>query len=145
METYLPNSISSILEHDEDIEKSLYNLMIPGFCDGVYYYYDMGHNFFHGLFLRGDEVVDIYHSFININDDKYYLVNTNTKEMREYVSPTEYISSNQLQPMIIDLSFDGRRWEGPALGKIPWGFGCLYTNEDLLEYKGFLLGDLKIC
>ena len=121
MDISLPDSISSVLEQDGDIEKSIFYLVTTGFCTGQYYYYDMERKFFHGLFVRGDEVIDIYHSFINTNEDKYYLVNKNTKEMREYASTTEYISSNHLQYTIVDLSFDGRRWEGPAMTNTAWG------------------------
>ena len=44
---------------------------------------------------------------------------------------------------ILDLSQEGDRWEGAVLDGKPYGYGCLYTADDVLAYCGFLLDSVK--
>lgn len=46
---------------------------------------------------------------------------------------------------ILDLSKEGRRWDGMVYNGIPYGLGTLYDDEGKREYSGFLMGDIKVC
>ena len=46
---------------------------------------------------------------------------------------------------ILDLSENGERWEGDSLQHKPFGYGCIYDNENRLIYKGFIFEEKKVC
>ena len=46
---------------------------------------------------------------------------------------------------ILDLTEDGRRWEGMVYNEVPYGLGTLYDSEGKREYYGFLMEDTKVC
>ena len=46
---------------------------------------------------------------------------------------------------ILDLNENGERWEGDTLFGNPFGFGCIYNSENQLIYKGFVIGEMKVC
>ena len=46
---------------------------------------------------------------------------------------------------IINLNDDGRRWEGGVLKGKVFGYGCLYDEENGLEYEGWMIEGVKRC
>ena len=50
---------------------------------------------------------------------------------------------------IIDLSLDGRRWEGGVITVndvlVPYGYGTLYDWDGGIVYMGFMCGEEKVC
>ena len=51
----------------------------------------------------------------------------------------EVIQARNMQhDYIIDLNRGGRRWEGGIYDNQPCGYGCLYNEQDQLEYMGFM-------
>ena len=46
---------------------------------------------------------------------------------------------------IINLNDDGRRWEGGVLKGKVFGYGCLYDEENRLEYEGWIIDGEKRC
>lgn len=46
---------------------------------------------------------------------------------------------------IIDLSDKGNRWEGNLLNGNPFGFGCIFDEENQLIYHGFMFNGKKVC
>ena len=56
------------------------------------------------------------------------------------------LNLDELQKRVtIDLSEKGDRWEGDSLYGIPFGYGCIYDDENQLVYKGFLYEEKKVC
>ena len=49
------------------------------------------------------------------------------------------------QGVVIDLNENGTRWEGSSLNGNPFGFGCVYNEENNLIYKGFMYKGKKVC
>ena len=45
----------------------------------------------------------------------------------------------------VDLSNDGKRWEGGVLKGEVFGYGCLYDEENQLEYEGWIIDGIKRC
>ena len=46
---------------------------------------------------------------------------------------------------IIDLSENGERWEGTSLKGQPFGYGCIYNENNQLIYTGFMFEGMKVC
>ena len=46
---------------------------------------------------------------------------------------------------IIDLSENGERWEGDSLKGQPFGYGCIYDENNQLIYSGFIFEGMKVC
>ena len=46
---------------------------------------------------------------------------------------------------IIDLNDEGRRWEGGVLKGEVFGYGCLYDEDNGLEYEGWMIDGIKRC
>jgi len=46
---------------------------------------------------------------------------------------------------ILDLSADGRRWEGTIQENLPFGYGCLYNEDNELVFEGWLINETKVC
>ena len=46
---------------------------------------------------------------------------------------------------IIDLSENGERWEGTSLKGQPFGYGCIYNENNQLIYAGFMFEGMKVC
>ena len=46
---------------------------------------------------------------------------------------------------IVDLNEKGERWEGDSLQHKPFGYGCIYDNENRLIYNGFIYEGMKVC
>ena len=46
---------------------------------------------------------------------------------------------------IVDLNEKGERWEGDSLQHKPFGYGCIYDNENRIIYNGFIFEGMKVC
>ena len=46
---------------------------------------------------------------------------------------------------ITDVNILGDKWEGDCLDGVPFGFGCLYSMENKLNYEGFVFESMKVC
>lgn len=46
---------------------------------------------------------------------------------------------------IVDLSFEGNRWEGVTLEGKPCGYGEYYNSQNVLTYKGIMIDDQYMC
>ena len=46
---------------------------------------------------------------------------------------------------VLDLSDDGKRWEGDVLNNEPYGWGLLYDSEGEKVYEGFKNGEVSVC
>ncbi|KAK8795901.1 hypothetical protein WA171_003868 [Blastocystis sp. BT1] len=53
--------------------------------------------------------------------------------------------SELIENEIVDLNDDGRRWEGEVLKGDLFGYGCLYDEENELEYEGWMIERKKRC
>ena len=66
------------------------------------------------------------------------------KRIHCYYGATDEVSIIQ-GDQVIDLSADGRRWEGGARGGKPCGYGIVYDEEGRKEYEGFMMDGIKTC
>ena len=77
--------------------------------------------------------------------------NLKTKELKmskKEENDSEFISvSNSITESnnVIDLSNDGKRWEGCCLNGSPFGYGSLYNSSNELLYQGVMIRDKKEC
>ena len=46
---------------------------------------------------------------------------------------------------IIDLNENGERWEGSSLEGVPFGYGCIYNEDNNIIYQGFIYERMKVC
>ena len=46
---------------------------------------------------------------------------------------------------VLDLSDEGKRWEGDVLNDQPYGWGVLYDSENRMMYEGFRIGEVSVC
>ena len=46
---------------------------------------------------------------------------------------------------VIDLNENGERWEGSSLEGVPFGYGCIYNEDNNIIYQGFMLERMKVC
>lgn len=46
---------------------------------------------------------------------------------------------------ILDLNENGVRWEGDSLNGNPYGYGCIYDEENHIIYNGFMYEGKKVC
>ena len=46
---------------------------------------------------------------------------------------------------ILDLNENGMRWEGDSLNGIAFGYGCIYNEENLVIFSGFVFKGKKVC
>jgi len=53
--------------------------------------------------------------------------------------------SELIENEIVDLNDDGMRWEGEVLKGDLFGYGCLYDEENELEYEGWMIEGKKRC
>ena len=85
-----------------------------------------------------------------LEEDEHTLIigDLNTKEMKIYKGYYNELEEVEFEEVdfgdncsngIVDLTFDGHRWEGGVLnGKIPHGFGVFYDEEDRVESECFV-------
>ena len=68
------------------------------------------------------------------------------KTKSENNSDWDELNLDELQKKVtIDLSEKGDRWEGDSLNGVPFGYGCIYDDENQLVYKGFVYEGKKVC
>ena len=61
------------------------------------------------------------------------------REKRENeVDWKEMNSKNVKKGDILDLNENGMRWEGDSLNGIAFGYGCIYNEENLVIFSGFV-------
>ena len=46
---------------------------------------------------------------------------------------------------VLDLNENGVRWEGDSLNGDPYGYGCIYDEENHIIYNGFMFEGVKVC
>ena len=99
-----------------------------------------------GVLKRGDEVIEVR----NENEVELMIVNVKNHSMRvlrgsEGEELVEVDLSELKENEIIDLNDEGRRWEGGVLKGEVFGYGCLYDEDNRLEYEGWMIDDVKRC
>ena len=47
--------------------------------------------------------------------------------------------------VVVDLDGRGTRWEGDYLNGCPFGYGCIFNEENYIMYKGFMFEGKKVC
>ena len=52
---------------------------------------------------------------------------------------------SKLEWDIIDLTEDGKRWEGDTLDGVPFGWGVYYDQDNSKLYEGFRIQDTAVC
>ena len=97
--------------------------------DGLYGYHE-------GLVKKSHSVVMELrlNGVIEVDVDPHALLHVNGKD----VNGIEH-------KQVLDLSDDGKRWEGDVLNNQPYGWGVLYDNENRRVYEGFRVGDVNVC
>ena len=97
--------------------------------DGLYGYHE-------GLIEKSHSVVMELrlNGAIEVDVDSHELLHVNGKD----VNGIEHAK-------VLDLSDDGKRWEGDVLNNQPYGWGVLYDNENRRVYEGFRVGDVNVC
>lgn len=45
----------------------------------------------------------------------------------------------------LDLSNKGDRWEGSCRNGVPFGYGCIFDENNRVSYKGYLVDGKKVC
>ena len=71
---------------------------------------------------------------IEVDVDSHALLRVDGEEVKG-------IEHNQ----VLDLSYDGERWEGDVLQNKPYGWGVLYDSENRMAYEGFLIRRVSVC
>ena len=109
------------------------------------------------LGLSGQYSLSIDHSRIShfeiLNNNLYRLIECDVeekwmkvKEKSISLSNWNEIKLNELKKEdIVDLSDKGDRWEGTSLQGNPFGYGCIYDDENRLIYIGFIYEGMKVC
>ena len=97
--------------------------------DGLYGYHE-------GLIEKSHSVVMELrlHGVTEVDVDSRELLRVNGKD----VNGIEHAK-------VLDLSDDGKRWEGDVLNNKPYGWGVLYDSENRRTYEGFRVGDVNVC
>ena len=88
--------------------------------------------------------------FESENEVELMIVNVKNHSMRvlrgsEGEELIEMDLSELKENEIIDLNDEGRRWEGGVLKGEVFGYGCLYDEENRLEYEGWMIEGVKRC
>ena len=102
-----------------------------------------------GLLVKGDWVICISKNENGVYEHFDY--NLKTKELKMSKidnSESEFISvSNSIieSNCVIDISIDGKRWEGSCVNGSPFGYGSLFNSSNLLIYQGVMIRDKKEC
>ena len=102
-----------------------------------------------GILKRGEEIIEVVWSrreseneveltVMNIVDHTARVLKGLVNNVLNEVN-TNGFNKNE----IVDLNADGRRWEGGVLKGEVFGYGCLYDEENELEYEGWMIGGKK--
>ncbi|KAK8808372.1 hypothetical protein WA171_001592, partial [Blastocystis sp. BT1] len=100
-----------------------------------------------GVCKRGEEVIEVKE---NENEVELMIVNVLNHSMivlkgLKGEELTEMDLSELVENEIVDLNDDGMRWEGEVLKGDLFGYGCLYDEENELEYEGWMIEGKKRC
>ena len=107
--------------------------------------------------LSGQYSLSIDHSRIShfeiLNNNQHRLIECDieekwmkVKEKSISLSNWNEIKLNELKKEdIVDMSDRGDRWEGTSLQGNPFGYGCIYDNDNRLIYNGFIYEGMKVC
>ena len=109
-----------------------------------------------GIFKRSKTLAQLSRIKNEIDEIDYYelIIADNSEGNKRMVVLTadgleseliEMDSSGMHENEIIDLNFEGRRWEGGELKGKPFGFGREYSEEGNLIYEGFVFEGKKVC
>ena len=102
-----------------------------------------------GVLKRGDEVIEVKWNRKE-NEVELMIVNVLNHSMRilkglKGEELNEMDLSELVENEIVDLNDDGMRWEGEVLKGDLFGYGCLYDEENELEYEGWMIEGKKRC
>ena len=100
-----------------------------------------------GVCKRGEEVIEVKE---NENEVELMIVNVLNHSMivlkgLKGEELNEMDLSELIENEIVDLNDDGMRWEGEVLKGDLFGYGCLYDEENELEYEGWMIEGKKRC
>ncbi|KAK8799341.1 hypothetical protein WA171_006086 [Blastocystis sp. BT1] len=100
-----------------------------------------------GVCKRGEEVIEVKE---NENEVELMIVNVLNHSMivlkgLKGEELNEMDLSELVENEIVDLNDDGMRWEGEVLRGDLFGYGCLYDEENELEYEGWMIEGKKRC
>ena len=110
-------------------------------------YYDMDICEIQGLFWKNNEYIQLTRNEAELS---LILVDRETKQMklfegREGMAIREQDQTGLKDNYILNITFDGRRWEGPILNGMQFGYGLEYDTNGLCCYEGFSYGSNWIC
>ena len=75
-------------------------------------------------------------------EEKWMILKEKSENDEEWIE----ISKNEIKKNdVIDLNENGERWEGSSLEGVPFGYGCIYNEDNNIIYQGFMLGGKKVC
>lgn len=99
-----------------------------------------------GVIKKGDEVVVMK---ANGTDVEFIVMNLKRHSMILFDnSRGEKLSETYLghveENYILDLTADGKRWEGNVRNGQPFGYGCLYDEDNNIQYEGYMINEKKI-
>lgn len=101
------------------------------------------------LQILGDLVVEYritneeVYERITCDTNDYSIVLMTKKENDEFYKEIDL--SALVENDVVDISNRGDRWEGSTLNGKPFGYGCIFNENDSLYYRGFLVDDQKVC
>ena len=75
-------------------------------------------------------------------EEKWMKVKEKRKNKMGWIE-MEYI--DVMKGDILDLNENGVRWEGDSLNGNPFGYGCIYDEENHIIYNGFIYEGKKVC
>lgn len=55
------------------------------------------------------------------------------------------IEESEFSWELVDLNNKGDRWEGVCRNGAPFGYGCLFNEDNHVVYKGYMVYDEKVC
>ena len=75
-------------------------------------------------------------------EEKWMILKEKNENDEEWIE----ISKNEIKKNdVIDLNENGERWEGSSLEGIPFGYGCIYNEDNNIIYQGFMVERKKVC
>ena len=109
--------------------------------------YNMEKDEIQGLFWKDNDYIQLTR---NSEEISIILVNNETKRMQQFKGIEEMTIEEQditqvKENYILNFSFDGRRWEGPILNEMQFGFGVEFDSNGLCCYEGFSYGMNRVC
>ena len=94
----------------------------------------------------------IVQQLMHVGNNEFLLVEANTiqRSMKVFSSKEgvfwhEIHNDDYICCATIDLTSSGFRWEGPALKGKACGFGCLFNEDNMLVYQGFMFDNKRVC